>query len=190
MATVLYRLGRLAFRRRWYVTVFWVVILAALGFASSKAAEAPATTFSTPGVESQRAFDLIQQRFPGAQADGAVARVVFVAPDGRKISAGKDRAAVVRLVDEVSGGPQVASAVNPFQAGAVSEDASTAYSTITYTVQASDLSDTAKKNLENAAAQAAIPASPSRSAAPHSPPSPRRAASARSSASASPPWCC
>nr|WSY58132.1 hypothetical protein OG999_33415 [Streptomyces sp. NBC_00886] len=57
MATVLYRLGRLAFRRRWYVTILWAVILAALGFASAKAAEAPATTFSTPGVESQRAFD-------------------------------------------------------------------------------------------------------------------------------------
>ncbi|WP_043679468.1 MMPL family transporter [Streptomyces xylophagus] len=154
MATVLYRLGRLAFRRRWYVTILWVVILVALGFASTKAAEAPATTFSTPGVESQRAFDLIQQRFPGAQADGAVARVVFVAPDGQKITTGKDRAAVVRLVDEVSGGPQVASAVNPFQAGAVSKDATTAYSTVTYTVQANDLSDTAKNNLRNAAAQA------------------------------------
>ncbi|MGX9887124.1 MMPL family transporter [Streptomyces sp. NPDC002276] len=154
MATVLYRLGRMAFRRRWYVTILWVVILAALGFASAKAAEAPATTFSTPGVESQRAFDLIQQRFPGAQADGAVARVVFVAPDGQKITTGEDRAAVVRLVDEVSGGPQVASAVNPFQADAVSKDATTAYSTITYTVQASDLSDTAKNNLRTAAAQA------------------------------------
>ncbi|MEV5525622.1 MMPL family transporter [Streptomyces prunicolor] len=154
MATVLYRLGRLAFRRRWYVTVLWVVILAALGFASSKAADAPATTFSTPGVESQRAFDLIQERFPGAQADGAVARVVFVAPDGRKITTGKDREAVVRLVDEVSGGPQVASAVNPFQAGTVSKDASTAYSTITYTVQANDLTDAAKNNLRSAAQQA------------------------------------
>ncbi|WP_019056729.1 MMPL family transporter [Streptomyces prunicolor] len=154
MATVLYRLGRLAFRRRWYVTVLWVVILAALGFASGKAADAPATTFSTPGVESQRAFDLIQQRFPGAQADGAVARAVFVAPDGRKITAGKDRAAVVRLVDEVSGGPQVASAVNPFQAGAVSKDATTAYSTITYTVQANDLTAAAKNNLRSAAQQA------------------------------------
>ncbi|WP_416964767.1 MMPL family transporter [Streptomyces sp. Agncl-13] len=154
MATVLYRLGRLAFRRRWYVTVVWVVILAGLGFASARAADAPATTFSTPGVESQRAFDLIQQRFPGAQADGAVARVVFVAPDGQKITTGTDRAAVVRLVDEVSGGPQVASAVNPFQAGAVSEDATTAYSTITYTVQASDLTDTAKNNLSDAAQQA------------------------------------
>ena len=154
MATVLYRLGRLAFRRRWYVTVLWVVILAGLGFASARAADAPATTFSTPGVESQRAFDLIQQRFPGAQADGAVARVVFVAPDGQKITTGTDRAAVVRLVDEVSGGPQVAGAVNPFQAGAVSEDATTAYSTITYTVQASDLTDTAKNNLSDAARQA------------------------------------
>jgi len=154
VATVLYRLGRLAFRRRWYVTVLWVVILAGLGFASARAADAPATTFSTPGVESQRAFDLIQQRFPGAQADGAVARVVFVAPDGQKITTGTDRAAVVRLVDEVSGGPQVAGAVNPFQAGAVSEDATTAYSTITYTVQASDLTDTAKNNLSDAAQQA------------------------------------
>ncbi|MFJ9627563.1 MMPL family transporter [Streptomyces sp. NPDC101175] len=154
MATVLYRLGRLASRRRWYVTVFWVLVLAALGFASAKAPAAPDTTFSTPGVESQRAFDLIQQRFPGAQADGAVARVVFVAPDGRRITSARDRATVDRFVTTVADGPQVAGAVNPFQADAVSKDASTAFSTVTYKVKADALGDTAKKTLKDAAQQA------------------------------------
>lgn len=44
MASLLYRLGSFAFRRRWYATLLWVAILAALGFASAKAPETP------PGV--------------------------------------------------------------------------------------------------------------------------------------------
>lgn len=35
-----------------------------------------------PGIEAQKAYDLAQERFPGALADGATARVVFVAPTG------------------------------------------------------------------------------------------------------------
>ncbi|KPI04826.1 MMPL domain protein, partial [Actinobacteria bacterium OK074] len=154
MATFLYRLGRLAFRRRWFVTLLWVVVLGAVGFASSKAAEAPASSFTAPGVEAQKAFDLIQERFPGSKADGAVARVVLVAPDGQKITSVRDRAAVTRLVDSVSGGPQVVTALNPFQANAVSKDGTTAYSTITYKVAATDLTDSTKDTLRKAAQQA------------------------------------
>jgi RND superfamily putative drug exporter len=37
-----------------------------------------------PGIESQKAYDLMQERFPSAAADGATARVVFVASDGQQ----------------------------------------------------------------------------------------------------------
>ncbi|MGW3647679.1 MMPL family transporter [Streptomyces sp. NPDC000878] len=155
MATFLFRLGRLAFRRRWYVVLLWVAVLAAVGFGAAKAPGAPETEFSTPGVESQRAFDLMEERFPGAQANGAVARVVFVAPDGQKVTASDERAAIDRLVDEVSGGPQVAGVVNPFQAAnAVSQSGTTAFATVTYTVQADELSDASKDTLKAAVEQA------------------------------------
>ncbi|MFC8516469.1 MMPL family transporter [Streptomyces sp. NPDC057257] len=154
MASLLFRLGSFAFRRRWYVTLLWVAVLAALGFASAKAPAAPDSTFSAPGIEAQRAFDLMEQRFPGATADGATARMVFVAPTGQKVTSPANRAAIDKAVTQAADGPQVASAVGPFQAQAVSKDGSTAFATITYTEAANDLTGAAKNTLRGAAQSA------------------------------------
>ncbi|MGW0583205.1 MMPL family transporter, partial [Streptomyces sp. NPDC002920] len=88
MATLLYRLGRTAFRRRWLVALLWAVLLGAvgLGAAQAPAASDDGTSFM-PGIEAQKAFDLIGERFPGSSADGATARIVFIAPDGEKVTA-------------------------------------------------------------------------------------------------------
>ncbi|SCG00715.1 putative drug exporter of the RND superfamily [Streptomyces sp. MnatMP-M17] len=53
-------------------------------------------------------------------------------------------------MDETAGGTQVDSAVSPFQAKAVSKDATAAYATVTHKVKADDLTDTSKETLENA----------------------------------------
>ncbi|MEU2735996.1 MMPL family transporter [Streptomyces sp. NPDC007095] len=154
MATFLYRLGRTAFRRRWYVALIWVAVLGAVGFGAAKAPAAPDPNNSMPGIESQKAFDLMEQRFPGAKADGANARIVFVAPDGQKITAAENKKTIDKLVDEAADGSQVASAVSPFRANAVSKDATTAYATVTYKVKADDLTDASKNTLKDAIAQA------------------------------------
>ncbi|MFJ9633242.1 MMPL family transporter [Streptomyces sp. NPDC101175] len=150
MATLLYHLGRVAFRWRWFVTLLWVAVLGAVGFAAAKAPAAPDDGFTMPGIESQKAFDLLEQRFPGTAADGASARIVFVAPNGEKVTATDNRAAIEKLVTEAADGAQVASAVDPFTAKAVSADASTAYSTVTFEAKAHDLTDAAKTHLERA----------------------------------------
>lgn len=150
MATFLYRLGRLAFRRRWYVALVWAAVLAAVGLGAMKAPGAVDEEFSMPGIESQKAFDLMEERFPGTTADGATARVVFVAPDGQKVTATENKAAVEAAVTELGDGSQVASAVDPFQAGAVSGDGTTAYTTVTYKVGANDLTDASLTHLEDA----------------------------------------
>ncbi|KUN76416.1 MMPL family transporter [Streptomyces griseoruber] len=151
MATLLYRLGRTAFRRRWLVTLLWAVILGAVGLGAAKApASSDDGTSFMPGIEAQKAFDLIGERFPGSSADGANARIVFVAPDGEKVTAAANRAAVDALVKEAAGEPEVVSAVNPFTAGAVSKDGTTAYATVNFKVGASDLTDADKKALEKA----------------------------------------
>ncbi|MFD3374669.1 MULTISPECIES: MMPL family transporter [unclassified Streptomyces] len=154
MAAFLCRLGRLTFRRRWLVTFLWVAVLAAVGFAAAKAPEAPDAGSSMPGIESQKAFDLMDQRFPGATADGANARVVFIADGGQKITAADNRATIDAFVERAGGGSQVADAVNPFRAKAVSKDATTAYATVTYKVTADDLTDASKNHLEKAVEQA------------------------------------
>ncbi|MFF4729349.1 MMPL family transporter [Streptomyces mirabilis] len=154
MATFLYRLGRTAFRRRWYVALIWVAVLGAVGFGAVKAPAAPDPDNSMPGIESQKAFDLMEQRFPGTTANGANARIVFVAPDGQKITAAENKKTINKLVDDAADGSQVAGTVSPFQANAVSKDATTAYATVTYKVKADDLTDASKNSLKDAIAQA------------------------------------
>ncbi|WP_327380016.1 MULTISPECIES: MMPL family transporter [unclassified Streptomyces] len=151
MATFLYRLGRTAFRRRWLVVLLWAVVLGAVGAGAAKAPAAgdDGTSFM-PGIEAQKAFDLIGERFPGSDADGADARIVFIAPEGQKVTAAGNRAAIDTLVEEAAGQSQVARAVGPFEAGAVSEDGSTAYATVSYKVAAGDLTDADKAALESA----------------------------------------
>jgi RND superfamily putative drug exporter len=138
VATFLSRLGRLAFRRRWSVALLWLAVLGAVGVASATASELPDDTKSMPGIEAQAALDLMTQRF-GANAgnlDRATARVVFVAPAGEKITDAGHRATIDALVQDVSRGSQVAGAVNPFPARAVSQDGSTAYAVVTYMANA------------------------------------------------------
>jgi RND superfamily putative drug exporter len=154
VATFLYRWGRLAFRRRWYVVLVWAAVLAAVGLGALKAPGAADEEFSMPGIESQQAFDLMEERFPGTTADGATARVVFVAPGGEKVTASEHKEAVEAAVAELADGSQVAGAVDPFQAGTVSEDGTTAYSTVTYEVGAADLTDASTAQLEQTLEQA------------------------------------
>ncbi|WLW58107.1 MMPL family transporter [Streptomyces sp. YU58] len=149
MATFLYRVGRMAFRRRWYVALVWAAVLAAVGLGALKAPGASDEEFSMPGIESQKAFDLMEQRFPGVSADGATARVVFVAPSGEKVTATENKKAVEDAVAELADGTQVASAVDPFRAKAVSKDGTTAYATVTYKVAATDLTDASRTQLEH-----------------------------------------
>ncbi|WP_041256109.1 MMPL family transporter [Frankia sp. EAN1pec] len=150
MATFLYRLGRLSFRRRRYVLLLWVGVLVTVGFGAARAPAAPDDAFSMPGTESQRAFDLLDERFPGTGADGAVARIVFVAPPGQTLTTPENRTTVERVVAEAAASPQVANAVNPFQSGAVSTDAATAYATVSYTAISDDLTDATKNSLQGA----------------------------------------
>ncbi|EGX60868.1 integral membrane protein [Streptomyces zinciresistens K42] len=150
MAEFLYRVGRAAFRRRWSVVLAWAAVLAAVGLGALSAPGPADEEFSMPGVEAQKAFDLLDERFPGASADGATARVVFVAPDGGKVTAAGSRKAVDTAVAALGDGSQVASVVDPFRAGAVSRDGTTAYATVTYEVKPDALGDGARTQLAKA----------------------------------------
>ncbi|MFH8513811.1 MMPL family transporter [Streptomyces gelaticus] len=152
MATFLYRLGRSSFRRRRLVALLWAVVLAACAFAAAKAPAAAEDGFSMPGTESQKAFDLLDQRFPGGNSNTADARIVLVAPEGQKVTAGPNKAAIEKIVADVAGGDQVKGALDPFKtAGAVSKDGTTAYSTVSYDVQSVDLTDATTEALQDAA---------------------------------------
>ncbi len=133
MSGFLFRLGRSCARHPfrvvgvWLVAAFVVVALqASLGGQFSE-------TFRVPGVESQRATDVLRDRFPGQ--GGQAARIVFHTADGRLDDAGH-KAIVERARQQLSTGRDVAGVTDPFaaQSAAISKDARTAYVDVAYTV--------------------------------------------------------
>lgn len=150
VALMLARIGRFAFRRRGPVLLIWLALLAGVVAAAMTAPEAPEEEFSMPGIESRQAFDLIQDRFPGAAADGAEATVVFVAPEGDTVTSTTARSAIRGAVDDIADGEQVASMEDPFQSGAVSDDKSAAYASVVYTVEADGVSDESRQEVKDA----------------------------------------
>nr|WP_202482302.1 MMPL family transporter [Streptomyces sp. SID5594] len=131
--------------------MIWVALLALAGFGAASASTAASSSFSIPGTEAQRAFDLLEQRFPGSSADGATARVVFKAPEGEKVTDSANKSEITGIVKELqSGSDQVASVADPFQAKAVSEDGSTAYISVSYKVNSMELTDATTDSLKDA----------------------------------------
>ena len=85
MARYLYRIGRFAFRRRWYVLFAWVAVVIGVVVVGLGAPSAPSGNNGIPGAEFQNANNLIQSSFH-ADPNAASAQIVFVAPHGRKIT--------------------------------------------------------------------------------------------------------
>ncbi|MFE4665161.1 MMPL family transporter [Streptomyces sp. NPDC056716] len=154
MATFLYKLGRLAFRRRHFVALLWVAMLTLVGVGAASAPAAGSGSFSIPGTEAQRAFDLLEERFPGSSADGATARVVFKAPAGEQVTDAEHKSVVEETVRTLSDGSEVASATDPYTTNAVSDDGTVAYTSVTYDVSGMELADSTKDALEGAAQDA------------------------------------
>jgi RND superfamily putative drug exporter len=149
VATFLYKLGRSAFRRRRLVALLWVALLAIAGVGAATAPTATSSSFSIPGTEAQKAFDLLEERFPGGSADGATARVVFKAPDGEKMTDAGHKAEVEKAVSELKdGSDQVASVTDPYAVRAVSQDGSTAYISVTYKVSAMEVTKETREALK------------------------------------------
>ncbi|MET8448754.1 MMPL family transporter [Streptomyces sp. NPDC005209] len=154
MATFLYKLGRLAFRRRHFVALIWVALLTLAGVGAASAPAAGNSSFSVPGTESQKAFDLLEQRFPGTTADGATARVVFKAPSGEKMTAAANKKIVKKTVAELKDGSEVALVDDPYKTGAVSKDGTVAYASVRYKVSGMELKDSTRDALKEAAQDA------------------------------------
>lgn len=155
MATFLYKLGRLTFRRRRFVALIWVALLAVAGVGMATASTDTSNSFSIPGTEAQRAFDLLEQRNPGTSADGATARVVFKAPEGEKVTDPANKSEISGIVKELeSGSEQIASVADPFQKQAVSQDGSTAYISVGYEVSSMELTEETREALTGAAEDA------------------------------------
>jgi RND superfamily putative drug exporter len=150
MATYLYRLGRFSFRRRRLVLALWLAALAVLGVGAATLSGPTSDEFSIPGTEAQQAMDLLNERFPGAGAAGAQARVVFAAPAGEQLTDPANQAAITRTVAQLKAGAQVAAVTDPLR-GTVNQAGTVAYAQVTYKVAATALTDADREALADAA---------------------------------------
>jgi putative drug exporter of the RND superfamily len=148
MATLLYRLGMGSARHRVVVIVAWLVALAAVAVGAATLSGTTVSTFKIPGQESTIALDLMTKKFGSASAGGS-AQVVLEAPAGGKITDPATAGKVAQVVGGLGRLPGAANVSNPLDpnAPAVSPDRSTAYSTVTYAVPASELKDSQREAL-------------------------------------------
>jgi uncharacterized membrane protein YdfJ with MMPL/SSD domain len=145
MATYLYRLGAWAFDHRWRTLGAWTLVLVAVIAAAAAFGGTTNNKFSVPGTESQRAQQLLEDKFPGAGGD--VARVVFSAPRGESLTDPDNRAAVMASIQRARSSSDVVSAVDPYAAGALTRDHRVGFADVVYPMPASEIEQAARNEL-------------------------------------------
>jgi RND superfamily putative drug exporter len=123
-------------RRRTVIAV-WIGAFILLGALWASAAGDFVNNFRLPGTESQRAYDLLKDRFP--QQSGDTATVVFAVHDG-KVLAPSHRAPIERAIGEIKQSPEVLGVADPFARGApVSRDGKITFSQIQFRKSGGDV---------------------------------------------------
>ncbi len=133
MSALLFRLGRSCARHPFRVIVAWLVAAVALVGVSTAAGGQFDDSFRVPGVESQRAADILKNRFPSRS--GADTRIVIHVNAGRLDDA-NHRTTVARARQLLATGHDVTNVTDPFAAGsqAISKDGQTGYIDVAYRV--------------------------------------------------------
>ncbi|MDQ4490386.1 MMPL family transporter [Sinomonas sp. ASV486] len=120
MASLLYRLGRFAYDRRWLVIALWLVIIAAVGGSAAAFHGTTTNTFQIPGTETQRMLDKLKADLPSAA--GGNATLVFESPDAPFTDAQKKQLSAA--LEKIKGLDGVQSVTDPFATQAQLDSAS------------------------------------------------------------------
>jgi RND superfamily putative drug exporter len=131
------RLASFSHDRRRLIASFWVALILVAGGLASGVGSGYLNNFTLPGTESQRALDLLRERFP--QQAGDTSQIVFHVTSGSLRDPAR-RAQIDRVVARVSELPSVSGTVSPYSSkAAVSRDGQTAYASLLFDKQAVDL---------------------------------------------------
>jgi RND superfamily putative drug exporter len=129
-----------------------VAVLVTLGVVAGVAGGSFTDDFSSPGTGSQKAMDLLEQRFPAQSGDTAT--VVFAVQNGT-LRDGARPQAISSALKEIRHQPHVTAAADPLASkGQVSRDGRIAFATVQYDQPAMDLGKQPGQRLEGAAAKA------------------------------------
>ncbi|QYG93934.1 MMPL family transporter [Iamia sp. SCSIO 61187] len=152
MSKILYRLGHWSVRHRRWVLAAWLTLLIGAGALSGALGGTTSDAFTIPGTESQKAMDLLEERFP--EQSGSSARLVFASDDDTPLTDPARRAGIEATLAAAADAPDVVSVTDPFTAGTVSSEGLIAFADVSYPVPANEVSEEAATALEEIAAPA------------------------------------
>ena len=137
MSAFLYKIGRFAARRRVLVILIWAAIaLSAVGINRLVGGES-VDNFEVPGVESQYAIELLEERFP--ERSGATAMVVFHTGSGT-ITDPAFAAGIADSMAEVTAMSAVIGATDPLASPrSISSDGTTAFASVQFNASTAEL---------------------------------------------------
>jgi putative drug exporter of the RND superfamily len=137
MSSFLYRLGRGAARRRRLTLAIWIGVVVAIFVGGGALGGELTDDFNIPDADSQRAYDILAERFPSAS--GTSASIVFHAEEGT-LADDANAAIVIETIAAIGEQSHVLTVSNPFETpGTISEDGSIGFAQVNYDLPADEL---------------------------------------------------
>jgi RND superfamily putative drug exporter len=125
-----------------------LVLLAAITAVGVTTGGPTVDDFDVPGIESQKAQDLIADRFPDQGGDTAT---LVLSADG-DLTTGARPDAIRAALEKIGAQPHVSAVDDPLDGGRIASDGRTAFATVTYDQTASELKAEPRERLEDATA--------------------------------------
>ncbi|WP_435284120.1 MMPL family transporter [Streptomyces koelreuteriae] len=132
-------LARWCVQRRLVTVLLWLLACAGVAAGAAVAGSAYSNDYQVPGTESGRATELLHEGFPKLGGDSDT--VVWHTTSGTVRAADVEQT-MTRTLDKIEHLPGVASVTSPYDGpgtGRISEDARTAYATVTFDDRAEDI---------------------------------------------------
>ncbi|MGH2635884.1 MAG: MMPL family transporter [Actinomycetota bacterium] len=155
MSSFLYRLGRGAARRRRLTLAIWIGVVVAIFVGGGALGGELTDDFNIPDADSQRAYDVLAERFPSAS--GTSASIVFHAEE-RTLADDANAAVVTQTLAAIAEQPHVIAVSNPLETpGTISEDGSIGFAQVNFDLPADELGVEPYGPLEAAVVDARTP---------------------------------
>jgi putative drug exporter of the RND superfamily len=140
------RVGAASARRPWRTLAVWAVVAAAVTMLAGTAGGPFVDDLVAPGSQSERAMELLHERFPAA-ADGS-AMAVFAVDDGGTLD--RRREVIDAALARIAQVEHVVAVADPFQAGTVAPGGRVGFAEMTFDLPAADLGPTPFEALADA----------------------------------------
>ncbi|PKG22653.1 MMPL family transporter [Niallia nealsonii] len=150
MAKALYKLGYWVTGNKRKIISGTIALLIALAIFAVNMGISFSEDMSMPNTESADAGELLQKEFSSSKGkSGGQVQLVFKAPKNETLDSEKVNKVIEEALSEIKkGDSEVASVATPVALGNLTKDKKMGYATVTYKVEAGDVTDTSKENIK------------------------------------------